>query len=157
MFVAATLRLFVFPTTDGPARVDAIVLLGGVDGASGLSTALTLARAGDAPQLVVSTPGYGGCPREAIAHVAVTCFYPHPTSTQGEARAIGRLATERHWKRILVVTRRAQDTRTRLRVERCYPGQLLINTVSPPLGKWPYQLAYEWGALAKAVIWQRAC
>ncbi|MGF7235851.1 MAG: YdcF family protein [Frankia sp.] len=122
-----------------------------------MSTALKLAREGGAPQLVVSTPGYASCPRDTIAHVTVTCFYPHPTSTQGEARAIGQLATDRHWKRILVVTRRAQDTRTRLRVERCYPGQLLINTVSPPLRKWPYQVTYEWGALLKALVWQRGC
>jgi hypothetical protein len=25
------------------------------------------------------------------------------------------------------------------------------------LGTWPYQIAYEWGALIKAVIMQRSC
>ena len=25
------------------------------------------------------------------------------------------------------------------------------------LGTWAYEVAYEWGALAKALVWQRGC
>jgi hypothetical protein len=26
-----------------------------------------------------------------------------------------------------------------------------------PLGQWPYQVAYEWGATINALVFQRAC
>lgn len=155
LFVAATLQLFVFPTTDAPSRVNAVVLIGGVAG--GEERAFRLVRAGFAPRLVVSTPRNIGCPANNITNVEVICFNPNPISTQGEARAIGRLAAQNHWTRILVITRQAQDTRARIRIGRCYHGSLLVNPVEPSLRQWPYQIAYEWGALAKALTLQRGC
>jgi uncharacterized SAM-binding protein YcdF (DUF218 family) len=155
--LAATARLLVFPTLNRPARADAIVALGGVRG--GLSRALELSRAGYAPTLVVSTPRVDACPTQAAAGagVRVICFRPTPFTTQGEAREIRLLAGRDHWRTVIVVARRSQATRARLRVDRCYDGRLLLAAPPMPLSAWPYNIAYEWGALVKALVWQRNC
>ena len=56
-----------------------------------------------------------------------------------------------------MVTITPQDTRARLRMERCFGGPVYVMTTPIPAGKWPYQLAYEWGALTKALVLQRSC
>jgi len=55
------------------------------------------------------------------------------------------------------VTTRAQDTRARILMGRCFGGAVYVVTGSLPLGNWPYQIAYEWGALAKALVLHRSC
>jgi hypothetical protein len=42
-------------------------------------------------------------------------------------------------------------------MRRCYAGSVYVVTAPLPLGQWPYQLAYGWGALFKAFFLQRAC
>ena len=62
------------------------------------------------------------------------------------------------WRRIIVVAQTTQATRARLRISRCYPGQVLEVAIAPQgIGEWLYQLAYEWGALFKALVLQRGC
>jgi hypothetical protein len=58
-----------------------------------------------------------------------------------------------------VVTITSQDTRARLRVQRCFDGHVYVVTVPPDLARtnWPYQIAYQWAALIKAEILQRSC
>jgi hypothetical protein len=89
--------------------------------------------------------------------VTLICFHPVPPTTQGEAEFVGRLAKKYHWRSIAVVAITPQDTRARLRVGRCFPGRIYVVTAPIRLGTWPYQIAYEWGALIKAVIMQRSC
>ena len=54
------------------------------------------------------------------------------------------------------MTSRTQDTRARSygallrRFDLCGHGSL-------PLSAWPYQIAYEWGALFKALVLYRSC
>jgi uncharacterized SAM-binding protein YcdF (DUF218 family) len=154
---AATARLFVWPAQGTPAHVSAIVLLAGPG--DRLSAALRLARARRAPMLAISRghDGYGGpCPARP-PHVKLICFEPDPATTQGEAEVVGRLAQRYHWQSVALVTTRAQDTRARLRVSRCFGGRIYVVTVPQPWYDWPYQLAYEWAALVKAVAIQRAC
>jgi hypothetical protein len=55
------------------------------------------------------------------------------------------------------VTSRAQDTRARVVVGRCFGGSIYVVTGSLPLSAWPYQIAYEWGALFKALVLYRSC
>jgi uncharacterized SAM-binding protein YcdF (DUF218 family) len=155
--VAVSTRLFVWPAQGMPARVSAIVMLSGPG--DRLPEAVTLAREHRAPVLVVSrgNQGYGGpCPAK-IPGITLICFDPNPASTQGEAEAIGRLAGRYHWRSVVLVTSRFQDTRARLRVGRCFRGKIYVVTVSQPLVDWPYQIAYEWGALLKALVVQRGC
>jgi uncharacterized SAM-binding protein YcdF (DUF218 family) len=157
-FSALTGRLLVWPVQGMPARVDAIVMLN----ASGptLPVALRLARQYRAGYLVVSqgTPAsHFACPR-AVPQVKLICFHPSPATTRGEAEFTGRLAREHHWRSVAVVAITPQATRARLRVERCFSGQVYI--VTAPLWSlrfWPYSIAYEWGALVKALVLQRSC
>jgi uncharacterized SAM-binding protein YcdF (DUF218 family) len=154
IWVGVTARLFVYPSLNRPSRADAIVVLGGVQG--GVARGLALSRAGYAPILAVSS-GAGSCPAGAGDGVQVICFRPEPFTTQGEAREIRRLSARDHWRKVIVVVRRSQATRARLRVDRCYNGAILLDAPRMPLSGWAYNIAYEWGALVKALVWQRSC
>lgn len=157
VFGVVTARLFVWPAQGMPARVSAIVLLAGPG--NRLGVALDLARQHRAPVLVVSQGqhGYGGpCPA-ATPGVRLICFQPDPGNTRGEAEFVGRLAARYHWTSVVLVTSRAQDTRARLVVKRCFGGPVYVITGPLPLGDWPYQIAYEWGALFKSLVLYRSC
>ena len=156
---AATARLFIWPDQGMPARVSAIVMLNGPG--DRLDTALNLAWQHRAPFVVISrgSPayGHGGDCAPSIPHVTVICFDPNPSTTKGEAEYVGRLARKYHWQSIALVTITPQDSRGRLRVERCFAGPVYVVTAPLSLSAWPYQIAYEWGATAKALILQRSC
>jgi hypothetical protein len=154
---AATAQLFVWPDQGMPARVSAIVMLDSPG--HPLEVALRLAAQHRAPFLVVSQGrpvARDPCPRP-LPGVTLICFNPKPATTQGEAEFVGRLAKKYHWHSVAVVTITPQATRARLRVERCFPGQVYVVTAPIRLSMWPYQIAYEWGALIKALLIQRHC
>lgn len=92
-----------------------------------------------------------------MPEVTLICFNPTPPTTQGEAQFVGRLAKKYRWKSIAVVAIITQDSRARLRVERCFPGQVYVVTAPIRLSIWPYQISYEWAALVKALVFQRDC
>jgi hypothetical protein len=89
--------------------------------------------------------------------VKVICFKPNPANTRGEAEFVGRLARKYRWQSVALVTITPQDSRARLRVARCFAGPVYVMTAPLHKSAWPYQIAYEWGALAKALIIQRSC
>ena len=89
--------------------------------------------------------------------VTLICFDPSPGTTRGEAEAIGRLARQYRWSSVALVATRSQDTRARMIVKRCFGGSTYVVTASQPLGSWPYQIAYAWGALVKALVEYRSC
>ena len=157
VLLAASARLFVWPRQDSPTPADAIVVLGG--GGRRRPIGYELARRGVAKTLLVSTSDTSkelrGLP--ALPGVEVVKFRPVPFSTQGEARYLADQARARGWKRVVVVSGRSQITRGRLRISRCYPGEL--GMVGSPLQlRWvAYDAAYEWAALAKALVLQRSC
>ena len=84
-------------------------------------------------------------------------FNPSPGTTQGEAESVGRLAHKYHWRSIAVVTITPQASRARLRTERCFGGPVYVVTTPIRLVSWPYEIAYEWAALVKALTVQRGC
>lgn len=156
-FGLATARLFVWPAQGMPSRVSAIVMLAGPG--NRLQAALQLARQHRAVELVVSQGqhGYGGpCP-QGTPGVRLICFDPVPGNTRGETEFAGRLAEKYHWNSVVLVTTRPQDTRARLMMRRCFAGSVYVSTGSLPLSSWPYQIAYEWGALFKALFLYRSC
>jgi uncharacterized SAM-binding protein YcdF (DUF218 family) len=158
VFCAATARLFVWPATGMPARVDAIVVLGGQG--SRLDYALRLASEDRASYLVLSkglpwiTPGL--CTNES-GPVKVICFQPTPGTTQGEAEATGRLAKRYGWRSIVLVTTPDQTWRAELRFRRCYGGEIYGVTTPLPKSQWPYAIAYQWAATMKAEVVNRGC
>jgi hypothetical protein len=142
-----------------PAQVSAIVMLNGPG--DRLDTALALAWQHRAPFVVISrgSPafGHGGDCAPRIPREKIICFDPNPSTTKGEAEFVGRLARKYRWRSLVLVTSTPQDSRARLRVERCFAGPVYVVTVSPPRSSWPYEIAYEWAATVKAVAFQRTC
>jgi hypothetical protein len=156
-FCAATARLFIWPPQGMPPRVSAIVMLDGPGNA--LDVAVRLAVRHRAPFLVISqgTPASRDpCPRQ-VREVTLICFNPVPATTQGEAEFIGRLAKKYRWQSVAVVAITPQASRARLRVERCFAGQVYVVTAPLTRSTWPYQITYEWAALVKALVMQRGC
>jgi hypothetical protein len=156
---AATARLFIWPDRGMPARVSAIVMLNGPG--DRLDTALDLAWQHRAPFVVISrgSPywGHGSICAPRIPRVKVICFEPNPATTKGEAEFVGQLARKYRWQSVALVTITPQDTRARLRVERCFAGPVYVMTAPMSLSGWPSQIAYEWGAFVKALVFQRGC
>jgi uncharacterized SAM-binding protein YcdF (DUF218 family) len=163
VFCVMTAVLFVYPDLNPPERSDAIVVLGG-HGVPAFQKGFALAKEGYAPQLVLSLQNWQNCaPYQSYlaAHLPklqVHCFKSNPQTTQGEARAIETFAKREHWTRIIVVVPTTQASRARLRIGRCYSGQVLEVAFSPQgIGEWLMQFAYEWGAMFKAVVLQPSC
>ena len=161
LFVFATAQVLVWPlgwpTAGMPTQVSAIVVLAGPG--VRLPVALQLADDHRAPVLVVSQgyDGYGSpCPPRP-AGVQLICFDPNPPTTRGEAEYVGQLAKKYHWTSLIVVTSRPQATRARMLFERCFAGAVYSATGPLPIRSWPYQIAYGWGALAKALLKDRTC
>jgi hypothetical protein len=140
-----------------PAGADAIVMLAGPG--DRLAVAMGLARERRAPVLVVSQgwQGYGGTCTPAMPGVKIVCFDPNPGNTRGEAEFAGKLAKQYGWHSVVLVTTPAQDTRARIVVRRCFGGSIYVITASLPWYDWPYQIAYGWGSLFKALVLYRAC
>ena len=148
-------RYFVWPSEDRPTPADAIVVLGG-DGER-YNAGAGLAQAGMAPLMVMSTDSSSvGCPGTLTA-VPVLCFVPDPYSTQGEARYIADLARERGWHHVILVTSAPQSTRAVMRLQRCFPGQIDVETVDVGRVRMVRDVLYEWGATAKALLFERDC
>lgn len=150
LFAAVTARVLVWPPQGAPGRVSAIVMLAGPG--DRLPVALRLAAEHRAPVLVISRGwmGYGGpCP-PPTAGVRTICFEPDPGNTRGEAEYVGRLANRYGWHSLLVVATRPQAVRAQVLFSRCFGGEVYVATAPLPLGNWPYEIAYGWGALVKA-------
>jgi hypothetical protein len=156
-FAVATARVLIWPAQGAPASASAIVMLAGPG--NRLPVALALAREHRAPVLVVSRGwmGYGGpCPPPTQG-VRTICFDPNPGDTRGEAEYIGRLARRNGWHTLIIVATRPQAVRAQLLIGRCFSGTTSVLTASLPWYNWPYQIAYGWGALLKAVFVVRGC
>lgn len=156
-FSLVTARLLVWPAQGMPARVSAIVVLAGQG--DRLPAALRLAREHRAPVMVVSQgwEGYGGACPPLMPEVKVICFDPNPGDTRGEAEFVARLAIRNHWSSVVLVTSPGQDTRARIIMKRCFGGSVYVITASLPWDQWPYEIAYGWGALIKALVLYRGC
>ncbi len=158
VFPLATARLFIWPPTDNPVHVDAIVALGGDTGQLRAKQAIRLARAGYARVAVISLGGQKAvaCPKP-VADVSIICFRADPLDTRGEAEYVAGLAAQRHWHQIIVVSERSQATRARLLFKRCTAVQLVMVPVTDPRNRLFFDVVYEWGALTKALVLSRGC
>jgi hypothetical protein len=157
LFVAATVRLFVLPDLNAPAPAGAVIVLGG-NGAGPEDRGVQLAEEGYASTLVFSLVPSQTCARSEVATITVMCFRADPQTTQGEARTIAALAGRDHWHRIIVVMPVPQASRARLRIGRCYSGQILeVGVPEPGFWAWMRSIVYEWGAMLKAIVLQPSC
>ncbi|WP_432831404.1 YdcF family protein [Dactylosporangium sp. CA-092794] len=160
-FIALTARYFVWPRLPRlPARVDAIVELAGPGDADRDRLAMRLAREHRAAYLVQSTlqadADTGRCLPEEPG-VTVLCFHPEPDTTRGEAEAVRRLGAQYGWHSVVLVTTADHAWRARLRVTRCFPGEVYVATSHLPPIYWVRQIPYQWAASVKAVYLQQYC
>jgi uncharacterized SAM-binding protein YcdF (DUF218 family) len=149
----------VHPRTATPREVDAIFVLGPPSANGRFEYAQQLVASGYAKNLVISAGPYEVMPirracKNGLGAVRVICFFPTPTTTQGEARKIRELTALHGWHTVMVVTSRYHVSRARFIIGRCYSGQLLM---TPPDGtislrQWGYEFLYQTGAFAKAVM-----
>jgi hypothetical protein len=155
-FAVITGRVLVWPSQGAPAKVNAIVMLAGTG--DRMAVAIGLADQHRAPELVVSRGWkWGPCPADSPPGVTVTCFVPSPATTRGEVEYAARLATRNGWHSMLIVATRPQAARARLLMGRCFAGQTYVATAPITWYSWPYQIAYGWGALAKALLVHPSC
>ena len=157
-FITASALLFAFPTMGAPARVDAIVVLGGSGDRLGLG--LELAREDRAPYLVLSMGLPWLPPGICAQHVGpatVICFHPNPDTTQGEAEGASRIAGQHGWSSLILVTTRSQVWRAHLRFQRCYGGNIYGIAAPVPWYQWPYEIFHQWAGTVEAEIFQRSC
>jgi uncharacterized SAM-binding protein YcdF (DUF218 family) len=157
-FSAVTARLFVWPPTGMPARVDAIVVLGGQG--DRLDLGERLANQNRSRFLVLSE-GLPWIPPGLCGHrfpvLRVICFRPDPDTTQGEAESTSRLAKRYGWHSLVLVTTPDQIWRAELRFQRCFSGKVYGATTPLGIRLWPYAIAYQWMATAKAELGNTTC
>lgn len=126
-----------------------------------LDTALKLAWAHRAPVVVISQSspfwGHGSICAPKIPGVRIICFDPNPATTRGEAEFAARLAERDHWHSIAIVTTAPQTTRARLRVRRCFKGNVYVVNAPLTTYEWPAEIVYEWAATMKALLLQPSC
>lgn len=158
--VVAGYPVFVSPAVDSPRPADAILVVGG-DGPSGrVRHGFDLARRGFAPHVVLSSPGgqvSSHCAAEDPAFT-VECFDPSPRSTLGEGRELGRLARERGWRSVIVVTYPPHVSRARYIMSRCFDGELIMSAAPLRLSatEWAWMYLYQGAGYVKAFL-HRGC
>jgi uncharacterized SAM-binding protein YcdF (DUF218 family) len=157
-FTALTVRVFVSPSLPPlPPHVDAIIELGGPGDRDPLT--MSLAEQHLAPVVIQSTTEGDVTPNclPPVSGVSIECFHASPPTTRGEARYIGERAAASHWSSVIIVTTPDHAWRARLRVERCFPGQVYVATSPLPKLDWFRQIPYQWAATVKAELFQRDC
>jgi uncharacterized SAM-binding protein YcdF (DUF218 family) len=164
-WLVACAVLFVWPParTGAPAGADAVVMLSGAH--ERLAAAEALIRRGVAPVLALSSvsrsPAWKAASRLCRAgrylSARVLCFDARPFSTRGEAETVGRLARERGWSRLVVVSSTFHLTRAKLLFGRCYHGRLWLVGSAFPWWRLPLEWAAETGKLVAQTVFERGC
>lgn len=157
---------FVFKNarSDPLQLADAVVVLGGEhDGREDYG--LSLAREGWAPTVVISNPYPADdsvmrrvCGRPASG-VEVICLRPSPLTTRGEADMVRRLAAQRSWDRVIVVSWRYHLPRARMVFRQCFsddPSAVVMRAVPRPyefsIARWEFVYVYQYAGLLKAAL-----
>jgi uncharacterized SAM-binding protein YcdF (DUF218 family) len=113
--------LFVRPPTGDVGDVDAVAVFAGGSGER-LRAAQRLMDDGAGSVLVISYGPSRLCSGEA--RYEVICFVPEPSTTSGEAAEIGRLAEERGWESVAVVTSTHHVARARVATRQCTDAEV---------------------------------
>lgn len=159
-WAAVTHAMVQTPRVDGPGRVDAVLVLGGLGGDARSQAAMAMIEDHLTRNLVFSVP-HGtsdhlakqvcGAPPSGVT---VRCFRPDPATTRGEAREIGQLAQANGWRSIAVVTSTYHISRSRLIVGRCFTGDIrMVNSAEAiSVAEWAYQYLYQTLGYVKALV-----
>jgi uncharacterized SAM-binding protein YcdF (DUF218 family) len=154
--------LFLGYDDDPVRRADAVVVLAG--GMERLPVAVELMDRRVAPLLVVSEDVTGKdvergrlCRRGTLENGTLLCFAADPYSTRGEARFVSRLARERGWDRIVLVTTRYHLFRATRIFERCTEVELIARGAPTSVVTNVLAVPYEWAKLVLAGTARRGC
>lgn len=164
-FTAA--RAVLFPHVDSPEWVDAVVVVAGSHD-DRYVYARSLAEEGVADHILVSQPP-SGTGRYAAAidsycastpviardgrRIDVECFAPDVDTTEGETTAATRIARERGYRSLLVVTYWGHVSRVRMYFEQCFDGPVYVtDTPRPTQISRKYALLHETGGYFKAFL-----
>ena len=86
----------------------------------------------------------------------VICFPPVPSTTRGEAMFTQKIAKERGWKSVIVISWRYHLVRARYIFGQCFDGDVELAAVPRDYGKsirrWTYTTLYQYAGLTKAAI-----
>lgn len=146
---------------DPVAKADAIIVLGGEhDGREAYGVAL--AEQGVANTVVLSDP-YGAADKTMQKYCGtstdtyeVLCEAPVPSTTRGEAIFTEKLAEERGWKHVVVVSWRYHLPRAKYIFDQCFSGsvtmQAVPRTYNFSLVYWEYTYLYQLAGFAKAAV-----
>jgi hypothetical protein len=135
----------------GPA--DAVVLFAGTN--DRLDTAVDLMVAERAPNLVLPNgmdfaPGLCSAPHT----FQVYCPRTETINTEGEARAIGGIATQNGWSRLIAVTSIYHVRRATFLLGQCYDGTVTAVTPSRDIGYegWSESLPHELAGFLEGIV-----
>lgn len=160
VMAGAAARLLVWPPSDTPEQVDAIVVLGGGERVR-LQTGLALFAEGVGDVLVLSA-GTADAAADHGVHcddATVVCVDPVPGTTAGEASTISTLAAERGWSSLAVVTSTYHLTRARMLFGQCFGGRLAMVEAPVPRARLGFavDVVREVPDLVAGVTFARAC
>ena len=131
--------------------------LGGDPGQLRAKQAVSLAEAGYARVVLVSLGGDPPAPSRCTGghrRGVLPCGSArHPR--RGGVRA--RQAADHHWTSMIMVPERSQATRARMLFRRCSGIRLVVVPVTAHGGALLFNVVYEWGALAKALVVHTSC
>ena len=140
--LGATARVLAPLAVDGP-RADAVVVLAGSP-RDRLARGLELMNQGAAPTLVLSAgvdQPRGWAPIDEVCggrHAfEVICLVPESDSTRGEAVTISRLAHERGWSSLALVTSSYHLDRATRYFDACFDGDVHPVAATPSRITWP--------------------
>ncbi|WP_167105487.1 YdcF family protein [Mycobacterium sp. DL592] len=156
--------LFTRSHADPLVKADAIVVLGGENDGR-LQYGLSLAKQGYASTVVLSN-SYENDPQASAefaqacasgtATITVVCFRPDPYTTRGEAMFTARLAKERNWTHVIVVSWNFHMVRARYIFDQCFGGTVTMapvpRTYDYSLPRWVVTYTYQYFALGKALL-----
>lgn len=162
-----TSRAILHPSTDDPGSVDAIVVVAGAFDER-YDHAVELAVRDLVPTVLVSRPSKmwsvtaalvdGTCDSSPISspndhQVEIECFTPDSDTTEGETTAATRIARERGWKSILVITYWGHVSRVRIYFNQCFAGAVYVTDTPNRLSKSRKDaLLHETGGYVKALL-----
>lgn len=160
-FLGLSAKLFVWPEEHPVGRSDAVVVLAGSK--KRLAKGLELMRRRLAPILVISDglapdwPTANRLCRFGSKSFEVICFRPDPYSTRGEAERVARMAENRGWQTVTVVTSTFHLTRARMLFKRCLDVRTEFSAADYPLARLPQFVLSEWVKLAYSETLKRGC
>ncbi|MBB1036658.1 DUF218 domain-containing protein [Dietzia natronolimnaea] len=155
------------PRVDSPDRVDAIVVVAGANDDRYIY-ARHLAERGVADRVLVSRPSSSTgtyadvidayCASSPVRardgrSIDIECFAPDIDTTEGETTAVTRIARERGYESLLVVTYWGHVSRVRIYFEQCFDGAFSVTDTPRPLSKSRKEaLLHETGGYVKALL-----